>query len=415
MLRKSRLCDTVALAILKLAVGMSGSGKPRETLFTQNYIIICLINLFIVISSFPLVAILPLYLRDNVTPNTTLTGLIIGIFPFCALLSRFFAGWALDNFRIKPLFAAALLGYSLFFLVYPWVFSVPLFLILRAAHGFIFGVAMTAAAVIRVLPLSRRGEGVGYFSISLSLGMAAGPFIALKIITQFSFLALFIFFTVLILAGWGALVWRVKLSEVGHRERKPFAWSDLFLKRALSLVVNVFVINTVYAGLVAFVVLYAVNLNYSDAVVSMFFLIMSLVMLCSRLFAGRILDARGPRLISSCGIVVLGVGSLLMAWTPGVAVFLLGGVCVGLGVGILFPVLQTMINNMVQPRQQGVANASYYVGLDFGWVCGTTLSGFVVGLSSIAGAYVMNAGLCVAALVLFLTLNLKHYNLHKVC
>lgn len=398
-------------------VGMSESGSGREAFFTQNYIIICLINLFIVLSSFPLVTILPVYLRANVTPNTTLTGLIIGIFPFCALLSRFFAGWALDNFRIKPLFAAFLLGYAMLFMVYPFVYDVMPFLVLRAVHGFIFGVAMTAAAaaVIRVLPLSRRGEGVGYFSISLSLGMAAGPFIALKIIAWFSFFTLFVFFAVLILAGWVALLWRVKLPEIGRAKRKAFVLSDLFLKKALSLVINVFVINTVYAGLVAFVVLYAISLGYSDNIVALFFLIMSLVMLCSRLFAGRILDTRGPRLISACGIVMLGAGSLLMAWALNVAVFLLGGVCVGLGVGILFPVLQTMINNMVQPGQQGVANASYYVGLDFGWVCGTTLSGFVVGLTSIAGAYAMNAALCVAALVLFLTLNLKHYNQHKVC
>lgn len=108
-------------------VGMSEFGSGREALFTQNYIIICLINLFIVLSSFPLVTILPVYLRANVTPNTTLTGLIIGIFPFCALLSRFFAGWALDNFRIKPLFAAFLLGYAMLFIVYPFVYAVAPF------------------------------------------------------------------------------------------------------------------------------------------------------------------------------------------------------------------------------------------------------------------------------------------------
>lgn len=395
---------------------MSKTGTKRERLFTQNYIIICLIHLFIVISSFPLVTILPIYLRDNVTPNTTLVGLIIGIFPFCALLSRFFAGFCLDNFRIKPLFVGAVFCYSLLFLVYPWVFSVPVFLLLRAVHGFIFGVAMTAAAaaVIRVMPLSRRGEGVGYFSISLSLGMAVGPFIALKIIALFSFTAFFMFLAILIMAGFIALVCGVKIPEIVNRINKPFALGDLFLKKSTSLVINVFVINTVYAGLVAFIVLYAVSLNYGDTVVSLFFMIMALVMLCSRLFAGRILDKRGPRLISSFGIIILGVGSLLIAWTPNVTVFLLGGVCVGLGVGILFPVLQTMINNMVRPEQQGVANASYYVGLDFGWVCGTTLSGFVVGLTSISGAYVMNAGLCAVALVLFLTLNLKHYSKYKV-
>lgn len=395
---------------------MAVAANKREPVFTQNYTIICLINLFVVISAFPLTTILPLYLDYKVTANPTMIGLIIGIFPFCALLSRFFAGWCLDNFKLKPFFMLTFVPYGLFFILYLFVFSPWLFLLLRAVHGFLFGVAMTAVAtaVIKVLPLSRRGEGIGYFSISISLGMALGPFIALKIITSFSFFVFFIFLFFLILINLAGLAWGVKLPETEHKERKPFNLRELFLKRATSLVINVFIINTVYAGLVVFVTIYALSLNFSNDVISLFFVLMAMIMLFSRLFAGRIFDARGPRLISSMGIIVLGLGSLLIAWTPHVAVFLLGGVCVGLGVGILFPVLQTMINNMVESDRHGVANASYYVGLDLGWVCGATLSGFVVGLTSIAGAYAMNAFLCVIALILFLTLNLKGYAKYKV-
>ena len=48
---------------------------------------------------------------------------------------------------------------------------------LRFLHGAIFGVTSTAAAAVAalVLPLSRKGEGIGYFALSTNLAMVVGP------------------------------------------------------------------------------------------------------------------------------------------------------------------------------------------------------------------------------------------------
>ena len=395
---------------------MSLETHAREPLFTQNYIIICLINLVMVIATFPMVAVLPLFMSAQISSSPSVIGLAIGIFPFFALLSRPGVGWLLDNFRIKPLFCLGLLFYSLFFIAYPLMSHAWVLITWRAVHGLFFGLVMTsaAAAMIRVVPLARRGEGVGYFSISLSLGMALGPFIALSLIEIMSFRFFFHFLTLILVAGLFALFFCVKIPQNISQTRKPFVKADLFLKQGAGLAFQVFIINTVYAGLAAFVVVYAVDLGYATSVVSLFFALMALVMLVTRLFAGRIFDVYGPCFISSCGIVVLGAGCLLMAWPVNVAVFLLGGACVGLGVGILFPILQTMINNLVRPEKLGVANATYYIALDLGWVGGAFGLGFVVGLTSIKFTYILSAGLCVLSLIVFLALNLKHYYKHRV-
>lgn len=369
-----------------------------------------------VIATFPMVAVLPLFMNAQVTSAPALIGLAIGIFPFFALLSRPGAGWLLDNFRIKPLFCLGVVLYGLFFIAYPFMTQVWMLIMWRAVHGLFFGLVMTAAAaaIIRVIPMTRRGEGVGYFSISLSLGMALGPFIALSLIEVMSFRFFFHFLTLVLWLGFLALFLGVSVPQGAAQARKPFAKADLFLKRGAGLAFQVFIINTIYAGLAAFVIVYAVGLGYATNIVSLFFALMALVMLVSRLFAGRIFDVYGPCFISSFGIVILGVGCLLMAWPVSVTVFLLGGVCVGLGVGILFPVLQTMINNLVCPAKLGVANATYYIGLDLGWVGGTLGLGFVVGLSSIKFSCLLSAGLCVVSLAVFLTVNLRHYYKYRI-
>ena len=56
---------------------------------------------------------------------------------------------------------------------------VLLYLLLnRLLHGFAFGIAGTATGTIiaQVIPMSRKGEGIGYFALSMTLATAIGAF-----------------------------------------------------------------------------------------------------------------------------------------------------------------------------------------------------------------------------------------------
>lgn len=385
------------------------------TLLSKNYIIIWIVNFAIVICAFPSMTILPLYISGEVTANTTLLGVIIGVFSASALLARFVAGWALDNYRILSIYKASVLIFGLFWFVYPFPQSSWVFFVLRALHGFAFGFTTIAgsAAIVRIIPVDRRGEGFGYFSISLSVGMALGPFIALALVDAFSFHAYFVF-----LGGWImvvlGLLCLVRIPHVPPKEVKPFSLKAIFLKKGFMIMTAVFLVNTVYAGIATFAAMYVLDLNLNDRLPAVFFLIMAFSMLGTRLFSGRILDRRGPFGITLAGMFFLGLGTLTMALAQNAAMYLLGGVGVGFGVGILFPVFQTMMNNLVRYEQQGVANATYYVGLDLGWLAGSALAGAVVSVSSIAGSYMFNFGLCILSLILFLAVILRQYNRDKI-
>lgn len=385
------------------------------TLLWKNYIIIWVVNFAMVICAFPSMTILPLYISGEVTANTTLLGAIIGVFASCALLARFVAGWALDNYRILAIYKASVLIFGLFWFVYPFPQSPWVFFVLRALHGFAFGFTTIAgsAAVVRIIPLARRGEGLGYFGISLSVGMALGPFIALALVDAFSFHTYFIFLGCWVMVVLGLLC-LVRIPHVPPKEIKPFSLKAIFLRKGLMLMIVVFLVNTVYAGIATFAAMYAIDLSLNEKLPAVFFLIMAFSMLATRLFAGKVFDRRGPFAITIIGMAFLGLGALVMALAQNAAMYLLGGVGVGLGVGILFPVFQTMMNNLVHYEQQGVANATYYVGLDLGWLAGSALAGAVVGVSSIAGSYAFNFGLCILSLILFLAVILRQYNRDKV-
>ena len=68
----------------------------------------------------------------------------------------------------------------------------------RIIHGVAFGVASTATGTISagIIPNERRGEGTGYFAMSMNLAMAIGPFIGLFITQHFHSSLIFVVATV---------------------------------------------------------------------------------------------------------------------------------------------------------------------------------------------------------------------------
>lgn len=70
---------------------------------------------------------------------------------------------------------------------------------LRLLHGIIFALATTTAASIAVLviPASRRGEGIGYFSVTTNLAMVIGPLAGLLLYNGLGMSGLFLSLTAL--------------------------------------------------------------------------------------------------------------------------------------------------------------------------------------------------------------------------
>lgn len=78
------------------------------------------------------------------------------------------------------------------------------------------------------------------------------------------------------------------------------------------------------------------------------------------------------------------------------------------------PTLQTMANNVVEPQKRGSANATFITAFDIGIGGGSMLLGFVAELTSLAGMYLISAGILVAALVLFFFFVIKYYKSHRI-
>src|SRR5690606_7796140 len=66
-------------------------------------------------------------------------------------------------------------------------------IVTRLLHGMTLGLVSTAAGTIvaQIIPMSRKGEGIGYFSMSATMATAIGPFIGLFMSQRTSFETIF--------------------------------------------------------------------------------------------------------------------------------------------------------------------------------------------------------------------------------
>ena len=96
-------------------------------------------------------------------------------------------GVLLETGVAKTLFCGLLL-FMLSTMSYFIAGNLPLLMINRLVQGIALGIASTATGTIiaQILPAERRGEGIGYYSLSAILATAIGPFIGILLTQLFA-------------------------------------------------------------------------------------------------------------------------------------------------------------------------------------------------------------------------------------
>ena len=170
------------------------SPHNQEILFTRDFILLCLGTFLFAGSMFLLFAVLPLFIVDELNGADSQVGLIMGAFAVSALLARPMTGRLVDQWSRKTILSIGALIYCLAPALYTQAESVPVMLGLRFFHGFGIAAYTTAAGVIvaDIAPASRRGEGMGYYGMSLNLAMTIGPALGVMLIGRIGYDQLFL-------------------------------------------------------------------------------------------------------------------------------------------------------------------------------------------------------------------------------
>lgn len=369
----------------------------KSSIWTKSFINIAVSNFFIFVVFYALLTLMPMYALDLPGGTVSQAGLVTTIFLLSVILVRPFSGLILEKFGRKRMLGLSMFAFAVSTFSYVLTEDIKLLLILRFIHGVSFSIATTVTLSIAadIVPPERRGEGLGYFGMSMNLAVVVGPFIALTLQPLISYHSIFLIFGVIMIIGWlcGVFV-KDTLQAIQPSAKRKLSWSDLFERKALAISsVGIFV-SFAYASIMSFISLYAQSIGLIETA-SYFFLVFAAAMLISRPITGRLFDTMGPNVIIIPSILIFAAGLFVLSLASSAWMLLLAGALIGLGYGTLLPSFQTLAIQASPNRRSAYATATFFTLFDTGIAVGSFVLGIAVAYMGYANLYMALGGFVV--------------------
>ncbi|MFC7679718.1 MFS transporter [Paenibacillus sp. GCM10028914] len=365
--------------------------NTANKLWTKEFVILTLSNLFLFLTLQMLLSTLPVYAKEAFGANATQVSLITSLFAFSAIASRLFSSKALENGKRRQLLYIGLFLSLLAVFGYYLASGIGFLLLMRVLFGIGFGMTSTSFPTMAsdIIPAKRLGEGMGYFGLSTTLAMSIGPMIGLTLLQGGGFTPLVFLTAAINIIIFPLAFLLTSRTPKSHKEPAPVPIekdkkTSVMRRLLLPSVLN-FLISITYGGLLSFLALYGKEVHLSNP--QYFFLFNALAIILIRPISGRLYDRFGHKALLVPGAICMLAGLLLLTYSTSIGGLLLSAICYGLGFGSLQPSLQTWMIQEVPPQQRGMANGTFLNSLDFGVAIGSMLLGVIASYSSYAVMY----------------------------
>lgn len=382
----------------------------KEKLWTTTFVVNMLLNfIFYLVFYLPTVVIGTMAM-ERYHASASIAGILSGIFIVGGFIARLWAGNNMKRLGAKKLLYIGTLIYFLLTFAYFFVHSVVLLLILRLVHGLGFGIAATASGTLAgaIVPSSRRGEGIGYYALSVTLSSAVGPFLSMFLYRTSGFYSLiWLSALLLFIALVGIFFIHVEKTtdssnSVDNKVHKKFAWSNYFEKEALPISLIAFLIGISYSSILSFMDAYARNIHLSEAA-SFFFLVYAITVLLSRPITGRVFDGFGDNFVMYPTYLFFALGLLLIGFAHSGWMLLLAAIFIGLGYGSFSPFGQAIAIRNSEAHRLGITTSTFFGFMDMGVGFGPFILGMFMPLLGYRNLYFASAilALLIAAIYHF--------------
>ncbi|WP_313638754.1 MFS transporter [Paenibacillus sp. FSL K6-0276] len=367
-----------------------------ERLWTKNFIMLTITALLLFSGFYLLMPTLPMFIKQ-LGGSESQVGLIIGVFTISAVIFRPIIGGLMDRYGRRVFIISGLLFFAITMYFYDWVTGIMFLVVLRILHGVSWAVATTSigTAVTDVIPQSRRGEGMGWYGLAMTLGMALGPIVGLWVTKSYSFHYLFLLCTVLALIAF-ILGFGAKVPAVQNTSKKPISF---FEKTVLPIAIVTFFLSFTFGGITTFLPLFAANIEVNTGT---FFLVYAVTLAVIRPLTGKISDKYGEGVIIVPALFILIVALFVLTMSKGLIGVVITAILYGIGFGSAQPALQVAMIRLAPPVKRGVANATFLTAFDLGIGLGAILLGFVSQLMGYQMVFITCAISGFISLVLFI-------------
>lgn len=388
--------------------------EERPRLWTRPFVTCAAANFLLFFSFYQLLPVLPLYIIDKFQTDNATAGIVISLYTIGALSCRPFAGFLVDTLNRKPLYFWAFFAFTLCFVGYKALGILPLLAVLRFMHGVFFGISSTASNTVAIdsLPSSRRGEGIGYFGISVNIAFATGPMTGMFLYEGLGDSVVFAVSIILCVIG----LILVKTLNLKPREKKahaPLSLDRFFLTRAIPQFANFIFVGFAYGPVTNYIALYAKELGIGGS--GWFYALIALGLIINRVTTGRLIDRGYLIHLVGTGMTLNIVAYFLLAFCNGSVMFFLAAFLIGTSLGLIFPGYQTMCVNLARHDQRGTANSTYLSGWDIGIGIGILTGGAMANHFGMHRQIFFACAIAlIAADIMYLSYTARHYLKNKL-
>lgn len=301
-------------------------------------------------------------------------GLIIALFTLAAGLARPFSGKLADTIGRKRVMYVGLVVCVLASISYLWVSAVWIFLILRFFHGFSTGFFPTGSTAMAtdVLPVHRRGEGMGILGAFMSIGLGVGQAISSPLTAKFSIETTFVLSAIsavvsglLMLSVKETLDNKIKFKRRLLLVKKHEIFDPLVKPAAVTMFLSAYctgVILVLVPDLSEFLGI------ENKGVFFMYYVVFTITM---RLGFGKASDIKGRREVLLLAMIILLGSVIVLALAENHLIFALAAILFGIASGLSSPSLFAWTADLSDPEHKGRGTGTMFIALEMGIMFGS--------------------------------------------
>ena len=347
---------------------------------------------------------------ESISSSAALMGIVGGMMNLCSLTCRPLAGNLADKmskYRVSLIGAILMSAACAGYIMAP---NAVVVLVSRIVNGVGFACCSVCMAtwMSNMLPKDKIGSGMGFYGTMNALAMAVAPAIGVSAYQMFGyrvsfFIALTFSVAIIIVIQFirdkgkpenvsksmddegvsGVSYNRPAVSAKNRRKKRPIQLID---KKVVPIALIIMLFAIPYCATQSFLVTYAEVRNL-DITVSMFFPSYAVVLIVLRLSLRNLFDKLPFRTFLMASSASLLLAIICLAEMRNNGMMLLASFFQAGGYGIKRSECQSTAILLAGKEKRGLANSTYYIGLDLGMALGPMIGGVLYGQLDIALFY----------------------------
>ncbi|CAJ1227148.1 putative MFS-type transporter YfcJ [Lactiplantibacillus xiangfangensis] len=377
----------------------------KTRLYTKDVTLVLVASFFYLMSPMLINPVIAGF-AANAGASSILAGVIAGAMNLTALVLRPLAGNLTDRVSKYKLTLIGGLLILLASLGYTFTTNVALIIIFRIINGLGYTLCSVCMAtwMAALLPADRIGSGMGIYGLASALGMAVGPAVSVYLYQHYSYQSVFW------VASAFSILLLIVIQFVGNRgvpsptqqtattTPKKFQFVQ---PKVVPLATILLLISLPYFATETYIVSYIAHRHFAVPA-GAFFPAYAIILLIMRLVLRDAFDKVPFKKFFWLGLGFNLLGLIGLTDLSNWFMLFLGAFGFAAGYGLMFSVCQAKALTLVPMSDRGLANSTFYIGVDLGMSGGPMLAGLITAFLPWAWLYPVMALTLPLAVVVYL-------------